>query len=327
MRLLPTFLPTLLLLCLLHLPTQVLARCGPPELEALIRLQPLAPGVWRIAGHEGDTSPANRGVISNLLLVADGARTWLLGSGPSETWGRTLTCHVQHTLQRRITDVIAPWPRPELVLGQAGMPQARRWAHVEVAQAMRERCTSCIERLRQRLGSSAADLGRAEVALPKHLVEGEQGRLGPWRWWHLQRSRTTSVTVWRLERQPIWSAPGLLWADDAPDLRDTDLPQYEQSLRHLITLAAEDGASARWLPEQGDSQPARLPQQHLDYLAALRRAVEAALARGATETDAADPLAGLAGPPRALRHQLDWQRVWRQAEADWLGSGTGDLPR
>ncbi|MEY4753526.1 MAG: hypothetical protein RJA44_1201, partial [Pseudomonadota bacterium] len=73
----------------------------------LIKLQPLGPGLWLVPGQDGDSQAANRGLISNLLLLADGPRTWLLGSGPSAAFGAALACRVRTELGRRITDVIA----------------------------------------------------------------------------------------------------------------------------------------------------------------------------------------------------------------------------
>ena len=44
-----------------------------------------------------------------------------------------------------------------------GLPLARHWAHGDVADAMRRQCARCVTRLRQRLGSAAADLRRRGV--------------------------------------------------------------------------------------------------------------------------------------------------------------------
>jgi hypothetical protein len=192
---------------------------------------------------------------------------------------------------------------------------------------MQERCPRCIERLRLRLGTSAGDLGRAVIALPLRLLHGDHGSLGPLRWQRLERSDTTQVTLWSLPRAQLRTAHGLLWADGAPDLRDADSAKLEQAWRRLA--AQVDGADVagrvgRWIPEQGPVQSASAPQAHLHYLAALRRAIDEAQARGAAESD---PAPALAGVPevfnRSARHQLNWQHAWREAEARWMAEDTG----
>lgn len=301
--------------------------CPPPQ----IPVEPLGGGVWRVPGAEGDSQAANRGAISNLLAVRDGKRLWLLGSGPSQRWGRALDCRLQQLAGLAVTDVIAPWARPELVLGQGGMPGARRWAHREVAQAMQERCPGCIERLRLRLGEAASDLNEADIPLPQRpgdrLLEGESGRLGPWHWLRLQRAEGTAVTLWRLDRAQILTGHGLLWGEGAPDLRDSSLVPYRQALDGLAAWATQRPAAQqpgwRWLPEQGPWLPMQALQQHRDYLEGLTRSVSAAIESGAGETDPPGRWPGL--PPQFLageRHGLNWQRSWRELESLSWSAGT-----
>lgn len=280
-----------------------------------ITLERLAPGVWRVPGADGDAGADNRGVISNLLAVRDGRRLWLIGSGPSAPYAQALACRLRQVAGQPVTDVIAPWPRPELVLGQAGLVGVRRWAHEDVARAMQERCPRCVERLRQRLGPVGRDLGAGPVALPDRLLRGEHGTLGPLRWWRLQRSADTAVTVWSLPRARLLTAHGLLWADGAPDLRDADSAHMEASWASLQSLAS---AGDRWLPEQGQLLDHTAPAQHQAYLQALRTAVEQAQERGALETDPAPALPGVEATFfQGGRHALNWQRLWREVEQAW----------
>lgn len=303
------------------------ASAGPVCRGPSIQLLPLATGTWLVRGADGDTTPANRGAISNLLAVRDGARLWLVGSGPSVAYAQALDCQLLRLAGRRVTDIVAPWPRPELVLGQAGLPQARHWAHEDVATAMEARCPRCIERLRLRLGASAGDLGRATIALPRRLLHGDHGSLGPLRWQRLQRSDTTAVTLWSLPHARLSTAHGLLWADGAPDLRDADSAHLERAWQALVAWRGGDTAwagSTRWIPEQGPVQPATAPAEHLRYLAALRRAIEEAQSRGVSESDPAPALPGVSeGINRSARHQLNWQHAWREAEAHWMADDLG----
>lgn len=309
---------------------------GPP-----LRIEAVAAGVWWLPGAAGDAHPGNRGATSNLLAVRDGQRLWLLGSGPSAAQGRNLGCQLRRLAGRAVTDVIAPWARPELVLGQAGLGAPRHWAHEEVARAMRERCAHCIERLRLRLGEAASDLETAQAPIPQQLLTGRSGRLGPWHWWHLDRGADTAVTVWWLPRAGLATAHGLLWADGAPDLRDSLLSDFARSLESLShlerdTLLApaaggrrshsrsnvpQERIPLRWLPEQGPWLGAGAPGRTLAYVQSLQAAVQSAIARGEVETD---PPARLSGPwtgtdfstDADLRHGLNWQRAWREAEQD-----------
>ena len=153
------------------------APCPGPALP----IRALADGVWLISGSAGDSNAINQGRISNLLAVREGRRLWLLGSGPDARFARALDCQLARQAGRRVSDVIAPWPRPELVLGQGGLPAARRWAHEEVAAAMRERCPQCVERLAQRRALPAGTPAEP-VVLPQRLLRGPTGRRGPWRW-------------------------------------------------------------------------------------------------------------------------------------------------
>ena len=288
--------------------------CPPPAL----RFEPLAPGLWWIPAAGGDADAANRGQVSNLLLAEDGRRLWLLGSGPTPAFGRALACQVQRQFGRPVTDVVSPWPRPELVLGLAGLGRVRSWAHAEVAAAMRQRCPGCVERLRARLGTAAQDLGAAPVRVPDRHLTGASGRLGPWQWWLLGRGPGFPVTVWEYAGSQARYAPGLLWGDGPPDGRDADLDTLERSTRTLAE-GLPDAASARqWLGEQGPPLPADAPQAHLRYWMALRAAVAAAVARGDADSGAPAPIAGFESMLGQPRHALNWQRAFRQAEEAFL---------
>jgi hypothetical protein len=296
----------------------VLARDPSPCPGPAWRLLPLAPGVWQVqgeasSGHD-EASPANRGRVSNGLLVRDGARLWLLGSGPSPAAGVALACQVRLLLKVPITDVIAPWPRPELVLGVGGVARARHWGHAEVAQGMQRQCPGCVERLRLRLGAAQADLGDNPIHLPEGWLVGEQGRIGPFDWWLLWRAPQRPVTVWRLRGQALLAAHGLLWGDGPPDARDAQLDSLIRSTQALQPLSAAI-AGARWLPEQGPLQDAGAPRRHVDYWQQLQRQAQQAVQRG----DAAGgPAPRWPGLPEAwathVRHTLNWQHAWREAE-------------
>ena len=297
-------------------------------------LQQIHPDVWWLPGvinASGEADAANRGQVSNVLVVRDGARIWLLGSGPTARAGRELGEAVQRQLGQAVTDVIAPWPHPELVLGQAGLDGVRRWAHADVAQTMRQRCPHCVARLSQRLGDAAADLGPQPIRLPQQLLQGDSGQLGPWRWWRLWRATSatetgaTPVTVWWHAASGLFSAHGLLWGDQAPDLRDTRWADLQAATEQLVQISAPLASPTplRWLPEQGTLLPADAPTQQLTYGKALAAAVRRAQNEGRAETDAPLPLPGIpAAQQSGVRHHLNWQRLWRELEQEWFDQPT-----
>ena len=290
------------------------APCPGPALP----IRALADGVWLISGSTGDSNAINQGRISNLLAVREGRRLWLLGSGPDARFARALDCQLARHAGRRVSDVIAPWPRPELVLGQGGLPATRRWAHEEVAAAMRERCPQCVERLAQRRDLPAGTPAEP-VVLPERLLRGTRGRLGPWRWHRLMRSDTTAVTVWQLPRQRIAAAHGLLWSDGAPDLRDARIAVMKTSLQALSALQQQPDGPLHWLPEQGEMLGAQAPAGHRAYLETLERQADRAMEDGTQESDP-PPAPEAAAMAAGLRHGLNWQHAWREAEARWFGA-------
>ena len=281
--------------------------------------------LW-LPGEVGDADAANRGRVSAVMAVqvpGDG-RVWLLGSGPSPALGQALACSLAQQTGWQVSDIVNPWARPELVLGNRAWPQAALWAHEAVAAAMHQQCAHCEERLKVRMGAAAQDLGADTVVtvpgvagLAGGLVSGDEGELGPWVWWKLQRTPQQPVLVWRLKRAAFWSAPGLLWADGPPDLRDADLRTLQASLKQLSGLSRLDGAAVVWLPEQGPAQGSALLAQSADYLDALAQAIRARQAGGGLETDAPGRWPALpAGWGEHPRHALNWQRAWRQIEEE-----------
>lgn len=276
------------------------------------------PNLWWVRAQRGDADAANRGRVSNLLVVRDGQRVWLVGSGPSRAFGRALDCVVQRELGQPISDVISPWPRPELVLGAAGLPRARHWAHADVARAMRMQCARCVSRLRQRLGAAASDLGPAGAAvrLPERLLRGEQGQLGPLSWWRAERAPGVPVTLWQVRRAGVLTVHGLLWAGDAPDLRDSRVESMRAATQRLALVAR--GATVL-VGEQGEPAGVEEVALHLAYWDALDAAVRGAQARGEEATTVQTSLPGVeASRTAGTAHALNWQRAWRHAEDEAL---------
>lgn len=277
-------------------------------------VEALAPNVWLVRSASGEATQDNRGRVSNLLIVRDPRRVWLLGSGPSPASARALACQLRRDLGLVVTDVVAPWARPELVLGHAAWPAARHWAHADVRRSMAASCASCVQVLRARLGAAAEDLDAGDpVVLPGRILAGEQGRLGPLRWWRLRRSAERSVTLWRVRRSALWVAHGLLWGDGPPDARDADVALLASSTERALQLARRDGVRATWVPEQGSPLSAPAAAAQAAYWRRLQEAARETVSRGEVEGVPPPPgLAGRADWEAHPRHAMSWQRVMRQ---------------
>ncbi|MBQ0958903.1 hypothetical protein KAK06_08020 [Ideonella sp. 4Y11] len=272
------------------------------------RLHALGTGAWWIEAASGDSNASNRGATANLWAVRQGRALWLVGGAGTPVLARQATCLLREAGAGRVTDVILPWPHAELTLGAKAFEGARLWAHADTAEAMRQRCPRCVERMAQRLGVAASDLGDDPIPRPTQLLRGAQGRVGPFDWWRLQRADETAVLALRWRGHALWSAHGLAWGDGPPDLRDGDALHLARSLDQL--QAAMPG-TARVLPEQGPwMAPAQLRAQR-DEMRRLVDAVDAALRRGDLVTDTPPP-AWAGGHPR---QSLNWQRTWSQREA------------
>ena len=104
------------MLALLWTPASVSAACDTAAAD-WPQLQPVSPNVWRVAAARGDPVASNRGVTTQLVLVRDGARLWLIGSGPTPAFGSALACAVRRTTGRAVTDIVNTRAAPELALG------------------------------------------------------------------------------------------------------------------------------------------------------------------------------------------------------------------
>lgn len=283
----------------------------PPKERFGIRFEPLGPDLWWIPAQPGESSAANRGHAVNLVLARHQGRLWLVGSGPSPAFARTLRCRAWQAFGLDIGEAVAPYARAEYTLGNAGLPGARVVAPAPVAKAMRAACPVCVERLRARLGDAAVDLGPAPVRLPQALPvpapPAATARWGPFEWHLLARTETAWASVWR--HGGVTMAPGLLWFDGAPDARDADPRAMMQSLEALL---ATTPAGQRFIGDAGPPGDEAAVRRQWVYWQRLWRAAQQGVASGST----------LAGePPQDLddwagheRHALNWQRAWRLAE-------------
>ncbi len=285
-----------------------------------IALQRVSLHAWRVPAARGDPDPSNGGLTTQLLVVRDGRRTWLIGSGPTPAHGAALACLIQRRLGRPVTDVVNSRAAPELAMGNVAFAGARLWALPDVIEAMHTRCEACRERLKARIGTVGESLHPDSVRVPSLPIGGphqSRGRLGPVDWHALQRRHGDRTLVLRHRTDRLVIAQGLLWAHDLPDLRDTDSSVLLASLKALGSWSA----GAMVVGEQGPPASRQAITAHIDYLNDLRAAVAARFLAGderAAMGRSVDLPAYDAMPSQALRHPLNVQRVYREMEADLL---------
>jgi hypothetical protein len=292
-----------------------LTACDPAAASAWPVLQRVSPHLWRVAAQRGEPDAVNRGETTQLVVALEatrqGARVWLIGSGPSPAYGARLACAVARSVGHAVTDVVNTRAAPELAMGNVAFPLARLWALPDVIATMRARCVTCLERLKSRIGVAGESLQNDLIRPPDSAVQAR--RLGPFDWRSLARMKGENVLVLRHRADRIVVAQGLLWEGDVPDLHEAQIDVMAPSLRSLQQFAQ----GARWLGEQGELTGPSAIANHLRYLTQLRAAVWAQLQRGEVQgasgvTAELPEFSSL--PSYAARHPLNVQRVWRELE-------------
>lgn len=275
-------------------------------------------GLWLVPAERGLSDAANAGRVSQLMLVRDHERLWLVGSGPSPAFGAALACAIRRDIGRPVTDLVNTRAAPELAMGNIAFGGARRWALADVARAMEQHCETCLQHLAARLGASGRSLEPALIRTPDATVgaaAARHGRLGPFEWLALERAPHERVLVLRLRSRRWVFAQGLLWAGDLPNLAETRSASLLASWRELRRYAR----GARLLGEQGGIGQASDLDRHMAYLDALRAAVREHLSRADVDGAAGfgvDLPAYSALPGYPVLHPLNLQRVWRELEPE-----------
>ena len=283
---------------------------------APVDLQRIDVNVWRVPAARGEADASNAGLTAQLVLVRDGERVWLIGSGPTPAFAAALACAARRATGRAVSDVVNTRAAPELAMGNVVFRSARLWALPDVIVAMRARCGQCLARLKARIGAAGESLRPERIRVPSRAVGAAgktAGTLGPFAWRAVERAPGERVLVLRHRRAAIVVAQGLLWAGDVPDLRDTHSDTLLASLRALQEFAA----GSRLLGEQGDVATPKALVPHIAYVEALRAAVLPHLLRGDVEGASGSAVAlpeFSALPGYATAHPLNAQRVWRELE-------------
>jgi hypothetical protein len=221
-------------------------------------------------------------------------------------------------LGREVSDVFNAWAHAEIVLGAKAFDKARVHGLDSVAAQMKQQCTACINTLRENTGPAGDPMAIGPVyPSAATTLQGEQGRVGPFQWWRRARAPQADVLVLYHRESRLWIAPGLFWGRAVPDLRGAGLPETIASLHWLVERMGKD---ERVVGEQGGPLPREAVQDQLDYVLALQQAVGEALrsASFAAPVQYVELPQYAAWAHYALRHPLNCQRAWREAEAAWL---------
>jgi glyoxylase-like metal-dependent hydrolase (beta-lactamase superfamily II) len=247
--------------------------------------QPVAPGVFLVAGALGDPAPANGGRVSNLGIIAGTQGAIVVGTGTSLAEGEALLAAAERVTGRPVVLAINPYAAPDQVLGNGafvkrGIPVL---AHEETDRFLVANCTRCIERLREQVGAEA--LAGTEAVRPTRLVAG-----------------STSISAGGRSLELLHAGPAhqhgdLLVVDRAagvvfggalagfgqvPDLHNGDPDGW---LRALDTIA---GAGMNTLvPAHGPPSPPQRVEELRAYILDLREAVRRAYDSGASILEAA----------------------------------------
>ena len=309
------------------------AERAPPAAPGAWQLhwQALGPDLWWLEARAEEASAANRGQVAHLLLARHQGRLWMVGAGPSPRFARALQGALLRRWGRGVDELALTLAQPELVMAAKGFAQARVWTSVGLDRSLRERCGSCAARWKERLGAAATDLGpegAGAVRFADRLLEGREGRWGPWVWraWQVNQRDGLQVhgLLWWHAGAGVGFAPGLLWGSSPPDLRDADVRALRQAWPQWAAWAEQQAASsparARWLGQQGapvggEVWTAEAPVAR--YWQQIDEGASSQVGEGQlmAETPALDLLwPGASTPLGRLRHELNWQRVWRQAE-------------
>lgn len=307
----PARLPGLLAALALTATGAATADCPQPE--------KIADGVHVVYGSGGAPAPENAGNVANTVFLLGPTGAVVIDPGSGRRRGEALLCAVARISDQPVVAVIDTHPHPENVLGNIAFADGVKiYASRATATTMRERCTRCIERLRQSIGTAA--MADTVARLPDAVVDttteieagGRRLRLIPLGAGH---SPGDLAILDHASSTLISGDVGSI--SELPDLRDGSLTGSITALKTLSAIAAR-----RILPGRGPVfEPPQL-QPALAYLEALGAAARAAAATGDFLVRMPDEAshAGRFGRFAEL-HPLNLQHAYREAEAEWWAAG------
>lgn len=256
--------------------------------------QPIAPGVFMVAGTGGEVDPANRGRIGNAGFIVGPLGVLVIDSGVSSRHGQALLDSIRRVTAQPLRAVLLTHVRQEFVFGAsafqaAGVPV---WMHPAAARLMAVRCDNCLKTLRRVLGDD--EMAGSSVAKPDLLLEslpaaesdlaallGRRVRLLAWGPdGHSSGPGDLAVLD---ESTATLFAGGLMDERSIPDLQDARPEGWRAALDALQALPL-----TRIVPGHGPLAPPALIAQTRRYLDQLDARIAALLAAGTPLSDVAE---------------------------------------
>lgn len=263
-------------------------------------IEPLAPGVWRITGDNVAVSAENQGAIVNTGIISTGEGVIVIDPGPNQRRAVVINELIRTVTKEPVRWIIDTHPHPENVLGNSGFPQAQIIASEATAEQMRGRCSLCLQRLVDQLGTST--MQGTVIRLPSTFVaDGQTLLLGQRRlrflvFAHAHSHGDTAVV---LPEAGIVFAGGLLNDRRVPDLREAALDGWITALDVLQGLAMP-----LIVPGHGKATDSMAIGRFASYLTDLKTACDSDIARHGDAASSADRL--------DLAHYADWAEYSQQ---------------
>lgn len=252
------------------------ANAARAEVDAPLRVEEIAPGLFVHQAPYEEATPSNLGGIANLGFVIGGKAVAVIDSGGSLREGKALLAAVRRITDRPVTYVINTHFHPDHIFGNGAFPGARIVGHHRMTAALRDRGAYYRQTLDRDLGTVA----EGSTVVPPDLLVTDRLTLD-------LGDRPVLVQAWdaahtdcdltvRDERTQSWFLGDLLFC--------RRMPAIDGSLRGWITLLErlQTMPAARAVPGHG---PAEVPWPAaaaplLRYLKGLSGEVRSALKKG-----------------------------------------------
>lgn len=288
-----------------------------PARVTLLRLQD---GLYAARAENAEASRANAGEVVPTLVHVTGNGVLVVDPGPHMRWGHRLIAAIRHITAEPIRWVVNTHPHPEHVLANAAFaqlqPRPAFLASAATASLMRQRCESCLARLRAMLGERV--MRETPIVIPEPaLRDGDWLHTGKTAWQvHVHAAaHSASDTVLYAPQRRVLCVGGLAYRQRVPDLQEGSLIGWQRALRALIPLPAGIVVGT------AIGTPAQMLQPTLSYLDTLDNEISHAIASGADAAHALDYVPGSAYRDWRNfhpRHAFNVARAWRELEDRWM---------
>jgi glyoxylase-like metal-dependent hydrolase (beta-lactamase superfamily II) len=246
------------------------------------QLHEVAAGVYVVTGALAEPTPANRGEIATIGFVAGKHGTLAVDTGTSVLQASRLEREARERGLPAVTAAVNTAAHGERVFGNGHYADRPLYAHPDAARLIRERCTLCLEQLRQRLGAQI--MAGTELVVPtRSVAAGDRLRAGERELEVLDFGWSASpgaIALWDARTRTLFAGDFAVFGR-IPEVRDARLDAWLVAIDALIALEPRVIVPG-WGPP-GDVA-ALLAMR--GYLIALKAGVEALLDAGVGLLDA-----------------------------------------